>query len=226
VGAQPSQNKLTVLFDRQDSANVGGLTPSVTNSGTLDRDGFVDADLADLTNVTTLADTRLDPTNASYYLKSDFGYQLNLGASVAKATADAGGSRYYPKLVAAPAVLNNVIFFSVFSPKDTVGSCQGEGNTGTYRLCNVLKPVFSSGTTSADLTKFDASADSCSGLAVTFGNIPSAPTILGPVVLQSGQGKTKDGTSGDIANAGAQAEAIPGPTPNFAFRPRSWRIIR
>lgn len=228
-----TQNQVTVVFDRQDSSGLTGNTPAPANAATLDFSGFVDADLYDLTGVTSPTDTRLLASHVDYYLKTKFGYKLLLGGTTAKAYADSGGASYYPKAASAPSVLDGVLFFSLLKPGnviDAVGNqvaCSGTGQTGIYRICNILAPVFSNGEAQADTTKYDASSATCSGLTVTFANIPGPLTGLGSVgVLVSGQGKTSDGSSGSIATAGAQAEVIKGKNQNFGFRVRTWRIVR
>ena len=228
-----TQNQVTMVFDRQDSSGLTGNTPAPANAAALDFNGFVDADLYDLTGVTSPADTRLLASHVDYYLKTKFGYKLLLGGATAKAYADSGGASYYPKAASAPSVLDGVLFFSLLKPGnviDAVGNqvaCSGTGQTGIYRICNILAPVFSNGEALADTTKYDASSTTCSGLTVTFANIPGPLTGLGSVgVLVSGQGKTSDGSSGSIATAGAQAEVIKGKNQNFGFRVRTWRIVR
>ncbi|MDP2877606.1 MAG: hypothetical protein Q8O00_15565, partial [Holophaga sp.] len=106
-------------------------------------------------------------------------------------------------------------------------ACSGTGQTDIYRMCNIMAPVFNSGTTAADLTKFDSSLATCSGRAVSFANIPGPLTGLGSVgILVSGQGKTATGQAGSIATAGAETEVIKGKVQNFGFRTKTWRIIR
>ena len=228
-----SQNQVTVVFDRQDSAGLAGNAPAPVHAATLDAGGFVDADLYDLSGVTSPADTRLLPSHLDHYLKSKFGYKLLLGGSTAKAFADGGGPSYFPKASSAPSVLDGVLFLSLLRPgnlTDAGGNqvaCSGTGQTGIYRLCNILAPVFAGGATLADTTTFNASSATCSGLTVTFANIPGPLTGLGSVgVLVSGQGKTSDGSSGSIATAGAQAEVVKGRNQNLGFRVRTWRIVR
>jgi hypothetical protein len=230
------QNQMMVVFDRQDSANVTGLTPTPTNSSNLDKNGFVDSDLYDLTAVASTTAASIDPTNAGYYLKSKFGYKLLLGAAISKPTpvSDNGGNYYYPKAPNSPAGLAGVLFFSVLTPgavfdpiTHLVVPCTGTGQTIIYRMCDILTPVFNSGASAADLTTFNQNAANCSGSTLTFANIPGPLTGLGSVgVLVSGQGKTSTGAAGSISTAGAEAEVVKGKTQNFGLRVKTWRIVR
>lgn len=227
------QNQMMMVFDRQDSASMGGLSPLPANSASVDTNGFTDADLYDLTPVTSTTDPLLTPTNSSYYLKSKFGYKLLMGASTTKTTADAGGTKYYPKSPSSPAALDGVLFFSILKPGNVTTvtgeavACTGTGQTTIFRMCNLMAPVFSSGTSAADLTTFNQSASTCSGSTLTFANIPGPLTGLGSVgVLVSGQGKTSTGEAGSISTAGAEAQVVPGKTQNFGFRMKTWRIVR
>jgi hypothetical protein len=227
------QNQMMMVFDRQDSASMAGLTPSPASGSTVDTNGFTDADLYDLTGVTDTADGRITPTNDSYYLKTKFGYKLLMGGTTSKTASDAGGANYYPKAPSAPIALAGVLFFGILSPGNVpvvTGepvACTGTGQTVIYRMCDLMAPVFSNGGTAADLTKFNSTVSNCSGYTLTFANIPGPLTGLGSIgVLVSGQGKTTGNLAGDISTAGAQAQVIPGKTQNFGFRLKTWRIVR
>ena len=227
------QNQMMMVFDRQDSASMGGLSPLPANGSGVDTSGFTDADLADLTTVASTSDARITPANDSYYLKSKFGYKLLMVAATTKTTTDAGGSLYYPKSPSAPAALDGVLFFAVLKPGNVTDAsgqsvaCTGTGQTTIFRMCNLMAPVFSSGNVAADLSTFNQNASSCSGSTLTFANIPGPMTGLGSVgVLVSGQGKTTTGQAGSISTAGAEAQVVPGKTQNFGFRLKTWRIVR
>ena len=228
-----AQNQMMMVFDRQDSASMGGLSPSPANGSTVDTNGFTDADLYDLTGITTPTDPKITPTNDSYFLKSKFGYKLLMGGTTAKTATDSGGPSFYPKAPNAPVALAGVLFFGILSPGNVTNingqsvACTGTGQTVIYRMCDLMAPVFSNGGTAADLTTFNTSASNCSGYTLTFANIPGPLTSLGSVgVLVSGQGKTAGNVAGDISTAGAQAQVIPGKTQNYGFRLKTWRIVR
>ncbi len=224
------QNNLYLVFDRQDSAALSGNSPSPASGASVDSLGLLDADMYDLTTVSTLTDARIDPTNVGYYLKTKFGYSLSLGARTAKSAANPSpglSAFYYPKAIIQPQVLNGVLFFSTFIGQDTAGSCQGSGLSNTYRMCRVLSPVFNSGSTSANGQAFDPSQANCNGIVLSFQNLPSDITAMGTTaIIQSGQGQTAGGASGQISTSGAQVGGAFGQKGKFGFRPRAWRIVR
>lgn len=230
-------NRLVVVFDRQDSSILTGNTPSATD---VDTKGLLDTNLADLSSVASLTDGRIDPTNASYFLKTGFGYYLKtygfnettsaLATSLAKSAGnpDHGGSDYYyAKVISAPVVLEGAGFFSTFLARDEAGACRGTGNTITYRLCNIMAPVYNDGQAVADGSEFNDQAANCSGRVLTFVNIAGEFTSLGSsAVVQTGSGRTSDGSAGTIGTAGTQTGGAMASSGGFAFRPKSWRIIR
>ncbi|HEY3269799.1 MAG TPA: hypothetical protein VGJ89_01165 [Geothrix sp.] len=220
-------NTFNLVFDRQDSAALSSNTPSASN---VDTAGFKLANLTDLTNVASFLDPRIDPVNTSYYLKNSFGYYLKLGSAVAKAASNPnpGGSMFfYPKTVTTPLVLSGVGFFSSFTGKDTGFACSGGGDSRTYRLCDIINPIFNNGTAISDPNVFNPSQVGCSGIVMSFTNIPGEITALGTsAAIQTGQGKSSSGAGGLISNSGAQGGGALGNPGSRGFRPRSWRIIR
>ncbi len=225
-------NWMTVVFDRQDSSSISGVS-GITASSTVDANGIqvgkssTDGDLADLTTVSAFTGTfggySIDPSNSAYYLKKKLGYKLNLGTPAAKSTT----GYYYPKVITNTVVLSGVLYFSDFTPSgSSVGSCQGVGITNTYRICKVLQPTFNSGNVLAS-TSFNSGDPLCTGIVLTYANLPGELTALGTTtIIQSGQGVTTSGVAGNLSNAGAQVGGAP-PNPGIVgFRPRSWRIVR
>lgn len=225
----PYNNWVNVIFDRQDSAALSGVTGVSTSN--LDIPGIQqgktssDGDIADLTTVSAFTGTfngySVDPANTAFYLKKKLGYKLNMGA----ATTSSSGY-FYPKVITNTVVLNGVLFFSDFLPSQGTDACKGTGITNTYRICNVLQPTFNSGSTSASSTSFNGGDPTCTGIVLTYPNLPGEITALGTAaVIQSGQG-SNNGQAGTISNAGAQVGGSFGKTSGFGFKPRSWRIIR
>ena len=228
----PYHNWLTVAFDRQDSSSLSGVSGVTTSN--LDTNGIqvgkssTDGDLADLTTISSFTGSvngySVDPTNTAYYLKQKVGYKLNVGAAQAKDATN----YFYPKVITNTVVLNGVLFFSGFTPQNgSTGACQGVGFTNTYRICNVMQPTFNSGSSLAAANSFNGGDPTCSGIVLTYPNLPGELTALGTTaVIQSGQGVTTTGTAGSISNAGAQVGGSFGKTSGFGFKPRSWRIVR
>lgn len=233
----PYNNWMCTIFDRQDSSNVSGVsglasgaTPNLDSAGMKigKATGDGDSDLANLTTVSSFTGAfsgySVDPSNASYYLKQKLGYKLNMGASTSKGSSST--AYYFPKVITEALVLNGVLFFSDFLPAPGTSSCQGTGVTNTYRICNVLQPTFNSGGTNASPTSFNGGDPTCSGIVLTFPNLPGQLTALGTgAVIQSGQGSV-NGAPGTIDNAGAKVGGSFGKTSGFAFKPRTWRVVR
>ena len=236
----PYNNWMNVVFDRQDSSSVAGLS-KVADGTNFDLKGIQqggtvagDGDIADLTTVgSTLMDAAtktysVDPSNSAFYLKQKVGYKLNLGAATPN-----GSGFYYPKVITNTSVLNGVLFFSDFSPSAGTQACTGTGNTFTIRVCNIISPIFNNatasltpGTTTASSTSFNGGDPSCSGIVLTYPNLPGEITALGTsAVIQSGQGSA-NGQPGTISNAGASVQGSVGNTSGRGFKPRSWRIVR
>ncbi|HET6329534.1 MAG TPA: hypothetical protein VFF76_01985 [Holophagaceae bacterium] len=228
----PYNNWVNVIFDRQDSASLSGISGVATTN--LDTPGIqqgktnADGDVADLTTVSSFTGTfngySVDPTNSAYYLKSKLGYKLNMGAATAKDSTNT--TYFFPKVITNTVVLNGVLFFSDFLPSIGTNACQGTGLTNTYRICNVLQPTFNSGNTTASSTSFNGGDPTCSGVVLTYPNLPGEITALGTAaIIQSGQGSS-GGQPGTIDNAGAKVGGSFGKYKGFGFAPRSWRIIR
>lgn len=222
-------NWMNVIFDRQDSASLSGVSGVATTN--LDTPGIQqgktnsDGDIADLTTVSAFTGTfngySVDPANSAFYLKQKLGYKLNMGSATAKS-----GGYFFPKVITNSVVLNGVLFFSDFLPASGTDACKGTGITNTYRICNVLQPTFNSGSANANPTSFNGGDPTCSGIVLTYPNLPGEITALGTAaVIQSGQG-SNGGNPGTISNAGAQVGGSFGKTGGFGFKPRSWRIVR
>jgi hypothetical protein len=219
-------NFLNVIFDRQDSASLSGVSGVATTN--LDKVGINQTtDVADLTTVSAFTGTfggfSVNPGDPAYYLRQKVGYKLNMGAATA---GGAGNGFFYPKVITNTVVLNGVLFFSDFLPSSGSNACQGTGLTNTYRICNVLQPTFNSGGVTASSSTFNGSDPNCTGIVLTYPNLPGEITALGTAaVIQSGQGSA-NGQPGTIDNAGAKVGGSFGKTSGFGFKPRSWRIIR
>lgn len=229
VSGTAYNNWMNVVFDRQDSVSLSGVTGVATSN--LDIPGIqqgktnLDGDIADLTTVNAFTGIfngySVDPTNSAFYLKQKLGYKLNMGAATTKS-----GGFYFPKVITNSVVLNGVLFFSDFLPAAGTDACKGTGITNTYRICNVLQPTFNSGGVGASPTSFNGGDPTCSGIVLTYPNLPGEITALGTAaVIQSGQG-SNGGNPGTISNAGAQVGGSFGKTGGFGFKPRSWRIVR
>lgn len=204
------RNRLVMILDRQDSADISGTL------GKVDTLGYTDDDLADLTAIASSSGTAVDPANSSYYLKTKSGYFLNYTVGVQKTTYANAWQRYaYQKSVTPPIVLNGVLFFTNYAPDPTASVCTGSGNSRTYRMCDVINPVYNSGTV-------QATGSICSGYYAEFNDIPSELASVGLAgVLQAGEVKNAGTGTGTIGTS-----SVPGNPPSNMPRPRGWRIIR
>jgi hypothetical protein len=206
-------NRFIMILDRQDSADVTGTL------GKVDTFGYTDDDLANLTAITsaTFAGSAADPTSSTFYLKTQSGYVLNYTLGLARTPVPTVTyQRYvYQKSVTPPIVLNKVLFFTNFAPGTLSGACNGSGTSNTYKMSDVLSPIYSSGTQSIDGSHPD-------GIYVQFNDIPSALASVGLAgVLQAGEVQSGSTGSGTIGTA-----PIRGNPPSNMPKPRGWRIIR
>lgn len=213
-GGTTNRNRLVLILDRQDSADIA---TTATGGGSLDAKGSSVEDLMDLTTVSLTTDAKID---AYTYLKTKNGYYLNFNPGVVK--PDNTSIWFYQKSIIPAVVLDNALFFTTFMPTSTTASiaaCAGAGTSYTYRMCDVLKPVYNSGST-------QASDSVCNGWVYRFNDIPSRLGNVGlSGVLQAGE-KYNENPEG----SGAKKEVDPtfigtGSRPDIP-RPRAWRIIR
>ncbi len=203
---KPTQHRLNVFFDRQDSSLLG-----------LDTTGAGDGQMANFTNQSNPDAPELDPSNASYFLKTKYGYYLNFPASPNPFTS---------KGMIPPQLLAGTLFFSAFRPTAADPCAGGQGETNTYRLCEVMRPVFTTGDAGSA-----TGVNGCkSGLTLVFSGVASRFAARSPVaVMQAGVNPvSKEGTgSGTGTGAtGLQVKTIMGSMENRFIRPRVWRTVR
>lgn len=90
-----------------------------------------------------------------------------------------------------------------------------------------MAPVYSNGQAVSDGSTFNPEDPTSSGRVLTFVNIAGEFTSLGSsAVIQTGSGRTSDGSAGTIGTAGTQTGGAMASSQGFAFRPKSWRIVR
>lgn len=211
-GGVTARNRLVMVLDRQDSAD---LATAASGGGSLDAKGSAVEDLTDLTTVSLTTDSRID---AYTYLKTKNGYYLNFDVGVLKPYG-ATSTWFYKKVIIPSVVLDNALFFTTFMPSTTSDICGGAGVSYTYRMCNVLKPVYNSGTT-------QATGSVCNGWVYRFNDIPSRLGNVGlSGVLQAGE-KYNENPEGTGAKKEVDPTFISTATRPDIPRPRAWRIIR
>lgn len=202
----PTQHRLTVVFDRQDSARSGlGLThatPAV-------EDGVIkDTNLSDFTSQTTApASSWLNDNGTS----TQWGYYLNFPA--------ASGS-FVTKGIYEPIVLSKVLFYSYFTP-EAVSCSGGSGATKTVRICDVLFPAWPGAETAA-----------ATGPGCTSGRVSSWIGVASPLgalstatAIQSGIQSYIPSGGSDAVNA-IQINIYQGGIGEKYPRVRTWRSVR
>ncbi len=204
-------NRQVMVFDRQDSADlptVGGLPSNVNTYGS----AVTDAQLADLTSVTTSAGTAYLGNNAK------LGYFLRFHSPI----ADPNDATHflYEKAYLTPVVTNGALVFTTFRPSTTGSSatCQGAGTSYTYRMRDALSPAFGNGDVSASASN----ASGNDGYVFTWSNLAGDLTSVGSrLVIQSGQDVPTSTSSSNV-----KIQSLAAGTGTIAFAPRSWRIVR
>ncbi len=205
---KPTQHRLNIFFDRQDSNLLG-----------LDGSGANDGHMADFTSQTDPNASALDPTNSAYYLKSKHGYFLNF--------TSAGGG-FTTKGITPPQLLAGTLFFSSFIPTGADPCAGGTGKTYSYRVCDVMRPVFSNADASSA-----TSVNGCkSGRTMIWTGVASRFAARSPVsVIQAGvnpqstSGDSGTGSSGSDT-AALKVKSTSGSNTHLFLRPRVWRTVR
>lgn len=212
-------NQLVVVFDRQDSSYVYSNSTGATKT----------ANLKDLTTVSSISDSRIVPGNTQYYIDATHvGYTLDFPAGSTQPKSS--GGFYYAKSLNNSSLIAGVMFFSVFKPSANIdaSTCAAQAVTDSYRICNVLAPIYNSGTTSA--SAFDPLQANCSGKEGQFTNLAGEITALGTtLVIQGGQATVTDPNTGVVtatADPGTGLQGFQGNPAKRGMRARSWRIVR
>lgn len=214
VAASPLRQ--VMVFDRQDSADLpGGTLPSNVNTSA---GAITDAQLSDQTGTTT-------PGTTSYLGNNQYlGYYLKFHNIVDNADKN---HTFFEKSYLNSVVVNGALLFSTFKPGRTGSTtiCEGAGNTLTFRMCDALAPVFSSGDVAVTTTVADKLDTGCNGFIFTWTNLAGDLTAIGSrMLLQSGQDTPVAGGGAVSSNVKIQDLVVKSGTQTFA--PRAWRIIR
>lgn len=201
---EPTQHRLTVLFDRQDSRDLG-----------LDATGIQTSQLSDFTlqaNPSAPVITEGDPT---FYLNNGYGYYLNYPPAL-KPNGTASG--FVTKAINDPAVVAGTLFFSYFTPQAFSNPCApGNGQTTSSRIQDVIHPYFpgfSAPPVSQSLFN--------SGVVATFSGVATNYSPQGTSSVTQGGMMPIPGTNTTglaiIVLATHRGQRFP--------RPRTWRVVR
>ena len=200
---KPKNHRINVIFDRQD-----------VNNRTLD-----DSNLQDMTSQTNASASIIDPSDPSYYLKSKFGYYINFPDP-----STVNSSLFYPKGINEPTVLAGVLFYSYFKPTSGDSCSPGSGLTRSWRVCDVVNPVVSTGSASSTAVPCAAGfVMEWAGVASNFGARGTVSVNQAGGVLAAGGG----GAGGTGASDGGKV-AIGTATGSFSQtfpKPRVWRTV-
>jgi len=212
----PTQHRLTVVFDRQDSYALGLNSISGTDAG------IASSQLKDFTG-NTVSTTPTDPCSdsvlklitpgcSSYYLAQSnvFGYCVSFPAA-------ASGTGFVPKGINPPLVVAGSLYYAYFTPTSSDPCQGGTGNTSSWLIRDVMNPIVTDNRTG--LSSPSGLKQTWSGVASDFIPMGTQGAIQGGMV-PSGSQASQDGSS-----TAAQLVTISGnPAQRFA-RPRVWRTV-
>lgn len=210
----PTQHRLTVVFDRQDSYLEGLDTPGSTTGG------ITDAILADMSNQTSetadIINTNL--INKFYLTSGKYGYYINLPSATS--------GTMVPKGITPPIVLSGVAFWSYLVPQ-TVDPCTGgTGYTYTNRLCDVMRPVFPGNSVDATTTGNYNYQGCQSGRVATWWGVASniaAKSII--AVIQAGNIEGTIDPNTGLPTSTLTTKTFSGKFSTQYAQPRTWRTV-
>ncbi|BDU73368.1 pilus assembly protein [Mesoterricola silvestris] len=204
-GTAPTQHRFNVIFDRQDSKITGvDLSPIST------------AKMTDFSGSNDPAADALNPYNASYYLKTNYGYYVNFPAATVDTTTNPS-TYFIPKGISDPTVLAYAAFYSYFNPTAS-NPCQGgSGSTLSYTICNVVNPVVDSSAVTGTNCASGLSA-AWSGVASNFSAIGTVAVIQAGMVIPTTPPPSGESTIMALKTiSGNPAERFP--------KARTWRTV-
>ncbi|WP_005033769.1 PilC/PilY family type IV pilus protein [Holophaga foetida] len=233
TGTAPDNHRLTVIFDRQDSAAWTGADPiiiqdQVTRASATDGGSgrVMDAYPLSGTAYTSFKaeDAVISPGNDAYYLapmtgtggsrtmdtdNTKFGYYRHFPNKAATTT-------YLPKGINTPAVVSGSLFYSYFTPTAVDICIGGSGNTTSSLICDVLNPI-------VDDNRPGLSCDS--GIYYTWYGTASDYIPFGTRgVIQIGTNAATDSQTLKVTTSLA-TKTIPGQSKVQYPKPRVWRTV-
>ncbi len=200
----PTQHRLTVVFDRQDSAELGLDAAGIPDDAThLQNMTNQDDPSVDLINPAKLADP-VDPEKpGAFYLASKFGYYVNFPT--------ASGS-FLTKGIIQPMVMAGVLVYSYFKPTSVDPCTGGNGETYTLRICDVMRPV---------INPTDSIAGCKSGPVFSWKGVASAFGARSIVTaIQAGITKPEDDPKTPL-----KIRSVEGKVSETFVKPRVWRTV-
>ncbi len=208
---KPSRHRLTVVFDRQDSSLFDLDLTGITSS-TNQLKNFTDNSVSGTSSPPCV----ITPGCDDYYLApktgdTAFGYYVNF-------PEPSGG--FVPKGINPPLVVAGSLFYAIFTPTASDICSGGAGNTQSWLIQDVLKPL---------VTDTRTTVSARSGLSFTW---PGAASDFIPMgtrgVLQGGMAGGTDNMAGGTetgSQSGAQLVTLKGSPAQSFVRPRVWRTV-
>jgi len=192
---KPNQHRLTVVFDRQDSADLLGV----------DSTGILDANLK---KIEAGMDSAVVTPGLSFYLNTYYGYFLDLPSR-------ASGDAFVSKGITTPTVLLGKLYYSYFKPtgyQDNNACNPGVGTTTTVRVCDVMRPNIG---TNSDTGCISGEVFTWKGVASGF----SPKSVL--TVLQGGMLAPADPSKKDEL----KIKSFDGQPAQALASPKVWRTV-
>ena len=204
-GTLPTDFRLTMVFDRQDSRTWSLDTASGPDTG------ITDSQLMNFTSQSNPTAASISPGNASYYLAPStgvpyFGYYINLPGTTT--------SGFIPKGINTPAIVAGSLFYSYFTPTTANPCTGGTGTTYTNLLCSAINP-----------TSVDTAGNACqSGQATYWSGVASNLTTYGTKgVIQAGA--VPNPTATNPTGTAVSIQTLLGQPLNPYPKIRTWRTI-
>jgi len=219
----PSNHRLTVVFDRQDSRAWGLDTDSGSDEGIRNSNlKNFSSNIVGSTPTNACSDSvfgAITPGCPNYFLAPysgtpptpgtpSFGYYINFPS-----VTSAG---FIPKGINTPLVLAGSLFYSYFTPTTSDPCTGGSGNTYSFLTTDVMRPLVS------DSRSGQASS---SGLKFTWAGVASDFFAIGTrSVMQAGSLAVANPQPGQSATE-MRISTITGTTSERFPRPRVWRTV-
>jgi hypothetical protein len=200
----PSNHRVTVVFDRQDSKAWG-----------LDTLGIRDTNLINFTSQNSATAAAILPGSSSYYLAPSsgtpyFGYYVNFPSA-------SGG--FVPKGVNEPMIVAGSLFYSYFNPQSADPCAGGSGESTSLLICDVINPIVKD--TRTDVACISGSKFVWTGVASNYMAFGTRGVIQGGVI-PTGATPPPAGVSATKL----QLQTILGKQQERFPKARVWRTIR
>jgi hypothetical protein len=232
----PTENRMFVWADRQDSANLG-----------LDGTGILDDSLEAIkdntsggTNWATSYDsavdsaaTKITPGHSDFFWANNkYGYYFYL---LDGTLPTAAGGVTHDKILVSPLGKEGALFFSIFNINGGTGyDCSANAFTRTFRQCDITRPLAlptqaEVDSTVGDVNDLNRNDDDCTGLAFYFNSLSSQLADTGDRVVQGGAVTSDVDNPSFDQQVGANTpkiDEVKSTSSNRGFRLRAWRVVR